>query len=120
VVGLLLGRELLVQQVFPDAGADLKRALEMYGRGFHGVAVVEAVDDAELARQHLMPVFHEVVADPLLLGGQRREGLGPHRLGHGFPRSLRMSDPVHAARAGTCSAGWTIGSGYSLKRMRNR
>src|SRR6185312_3746920 len=56
------------------------------------ISVIELLDPAEAPGQHFVPVFHEVVADALLLGRERREGLGPFAAGANSRRGGRDFD----------------------------
>jgi hypothetical protein len=41
------------------------------------IPVIEVVDEPIAAGKDLMPVLHEIIADAALLGGERRQLLGP-------------------------------------------
>src|ERR1043166_7496860 len=77
VVCLLLRCQALVGEVFPQAGANFQGGAEGFGGMLYPVALIELINEAIPARENLMPVPHEIVADPLLFRSQWRELLGP-------------------------------------------
>ena len=95
VAGLLLGGQVFVVEVLAQAGADLQGGLEARLRILDRKEVVELLQRPvpAAACELDMPLLHEIIADALLLRGQRRQDLGPFGGMHGMIHFL-VSNPA--------------------------
>jgi len=78
MVGLV--DEIFVSQMLAQSGPDLQGTTALpTRRGLDGKPMIKPLDHAEAFRKHLVPIMHEVVANPHLLRRQRRKSFGPLR-----------------------------------------
>src|ERR1700722_5456084 len=71
VVDFLLRRQLLVEDVFAEAGSNLDRSPESGMRMLDRKGMVECLYESKAARQLLEPELHERIAGPCLLRRHR-------------------------------------------------
>src|ERR1700719_5380514 len=98
VVGFLLRRQLLVEDVLAEAGSDLDRGPESGMRMLDRKVVVERLYESKAARKLLEPELHERIARPCLLRCHRRQDFRPFGGLHGA--KSRPSPAYNSARNG--------------------
>src|SRR5271156_3991890 len=84
VVDFLLRRQLLVEDVFAEPGADLDRSPESGMRMLDRKVVVKRLYESKAARKQLQPELHEGIARLRLLRRHRRQDLRPFGGLHDF------------------------------------